>query len=728
MSTTSDTSIKSGKQSIKSSSNGPISYADVIGTNNTSNNHTASNVVTTKLHASLLPRALSYGSQQSSAPNNAPKDPSESQTQSAAAKQRTFNALTAVNSKIDNNDISNSSNTNHKNDTDKVSLNTNESNKQNGTDLNDNTNKSVTPTPTTDTNNQSAANKNNVAGNTNGTHESTSAQATSSSGNPIQSQQPVTTSESSPRARNSAGNRQSGSKNRNNRKSYDHSGNISPRQYNQQQMFDNSMQRQMSNPNLQPAYYRQPSTGRIPQSQYGINMNVNMNIPQQYMQYNTTGQPHNTPFYIPAQAADMIQLQQSMQQLGRQISNSQTTNINTSQTSSPRSSASRSLASSVPTATGSPITPSLPARQVSSSNSPLLSGPTGQPVINPAPAVQLHSSQSIPLPTAGYYYDPRYQAFVPTPQMQSLQYNVPPQYYQHALHQQQQQLRYQQQPIYNNPPPQQYIIPQQYSQQQPMVVALAKFPPQITAFPPTTVTTMPSFTTLVIPNPGQLPSQPPDKQTQMYFSIDVECVAIGPGHNDRAVGSIAVVDMHENVVLNIIVKPDVPVVSCLTQLTGLQPYQINSGVALAQALQLVKSVITPNSLIVGQNILKDINWLGLTESVDYHSLCDLAGCYRVKNQQYHNWSTFSLSHIAKSLLGLVQSEPHHAADDAYLSIKLYALHKRLSEKSNDELKKKADELLLSTTADASFSKRFPEIDGVCLGNKKTCKCGQAFLF
>ena len=53
-----------------------------------------------------------------------------------------------------------------------------------------------------------------------------------------------------------------------------------------------------------------------------------------------------------------------------------------------------------------------------------------------------------------------------------------------------------------------------------------------------------------------------------YYSIDVECVATAKTHNARAVAQISLVDEYEQVLLNLYVKPDLPVVSYLTPLTG----------------------------------------------------------------------------------------------------------------------------------------------------------------
>lgn len=57
-----------------------------------------------------------------------------------------------------------------------------------------------------------------------------------------------------------------------------------------------------------------------------------------------------------------------------------------------------------------------------------------------------------------------------------------------------------------------------------------------------------------------------------YLSVDVECVSTGKTHNDRGVCSVAVVDSNEETLLHAIVKPDKPVVSYLTPISGNKQY------------------------------------------------------------------------------------------------------------------------------------------------------------
>jgi len=161
-------------------------------------------------------------------------------------------------------------------------------------------------------------------------------------------------------------------------------------------------------------------------------------------------------------------------------------------------------------------------------------------------------------------------------------------------------------------------------------------------------------------------------------------------------------------------------------LTGLNEKLVSTGVDLQTAITMVKSTIPPNSILVGQNILKDITWISLQEGKDFGGLLDLSGLWRVFNEKYNSYTYFSLHHQAKALLGIVQEPPHNAATDAILSIRLYNLYKHLD--GNPSEMARAHSKLLSTTIDVSFAKQNPEYDGVCMGNKKTCTCGAPFFF
>jgi hypothetical protein len=223
-----------------------------------------------------------------------------------------------------------------------------------------------------------------------------------------------------------------------------------------------------------------------------------------------------------------------------------------------------------------------------------------------------------------------------------------------------------------------------------------------------------------------LASVPLPYESAPIYSLDIECVATGLGHNDRAMGHVAVVDQFLNIVLNIYVKPARPVASYLPNLTGLSAAEVEGGVTDAEALAIFRATIPRTAILTGQNILKDVQWLGLVEGEDFASMLDLAALFATKNPRFNTLTFFSLAHEAKALLCLDQRETHHPAIDAWLSVKLYQLYTLL--KANPSELERARALLLELPVEAAFSKKFPIYDTVCMGNRKLCTCGSPWFF
>jgi hypothetical protein len=204
---------------------------------------------------------------------------------------------------------------------------------------------------------------------------------------------------------------------------------------------------------------------------------------------------------------------------------------------------------------------------------------------------------------------------------------------------------------------------------------------------------------------------------------------------------------------------------------------------------LLKQHLPRTACLVGQNIGKDVMWLGLKEGVDFASLVDLAGLFRVFNAKYKSFTYFGLDHVATVLLGEANAgAAHNAVTDAIKSIRLFLLWVFLQvtrnpspamvsgvgedrvgrfegeglyhlpgEPTSAKLREGAWCALLHTRADAthtgrrgslqsqpvqlaaaqesllnskltpSFASQNPTFEGCCMGNRKTCKCGDPFL-
>ena len=141
---------------------------------------------------------------------------------------------------------------------------------------------------------------------------------------------------------------------------------------------------------------------------------------------------------------------------------------------------------------------------------------------------------------------------------------------------------------------------------------------------------------------GRLPSN--------FFCVDVECVFHGRRHDASMVAHVALVDKNERVVLKKKVKPDKPVFSYLTPITGLKEGDLDGAPPLEEVIKEVKALMGPDVVLVGQGIENDIRWLQLKEGVDFAYFVDLGEMFKTYNPRYSNYSFHSLQHEANILL------------------------------------------------------------------------------
>ena len=136
----------------------------------------------------------------------------------------------------------------------------------------------------------------------------------------------------------------------------------------------------------------------------------------------------------------------------------------------------------------------------------------------------------------------------------------------------------------------------------------------------------------------------------VYLSIDVECVATGISHNAREVCSVAVVDAKEKVLLLKKVKPMSPVISYLTPMTGVRQGDLDDAENLSDVLGEVKALLGRDVVLVGQAIQIEIKWLELEQGKDYSHAIDLSEMFKAYNSHYRNYSFFTLSFVANTLI------------------------------------------------------------------------------
>jgi hypothetical protein len=142
-----------------------------------------------------------------------------------------------------------------------------------------------------------------------------------------------------------------------------------------------------------------------------------------------------------------------------------------------------------------------------------------------------------------------------------------------------------------------------------------------------------------------------------FFSLDIECVAVGYGHTEQhrypcrvaLVGvplnfdtngtmdntAENVMDEVDCLVDQIVSLKEIEVVSYLTELSGMTSEQCNvdSALPLDQVRELVQTKLPKNAILVGHSISHDIEWLGLVKGTDFDSFVDNSVIFRQRVPQ-----------------------------------------------------------------------------------------------
>jgi len=197
-----------------------------------------------------------------------------------------------------------------------------------------------------------------------------------------------------------------------------------------------------------------------------------------------------------------------------------------------------------------------------------------------------------------------------------------------------------------------------------------------------------------------------------FFVLKVSCVATGYAAEDRAVGHIALVDFNLKTVANVFVKPSAPIISYLAPLTSLTPALLEKyGYELAKAVEIIRSVLPKEAVLVGQNIGMDLQWLGLKVGEDCAAAVDLRDLWRCWSAYYNSYTHYSLSHMALCVLGLSVGEVHSASGDAAVSMKLWQYYLWCRYYNMAMFHHKVG-VLSTTKIQPSFGKRNPVFEGV----------------
>jgi RNA exonuclease 4 len=218
-----------------------------------------------------------------------------------------------------------------------------------------------------------------------------------------------------------------------------------------------------------------------------------------------------------------------------------------------------------------------------------------------------------------------------------------------------------------------------------------------------------------------------------YLSFDVECVATGYGHLDRAPVSICIVNSNEEVVFHEVFCPDVQVRSYLTFITGFSEADLAGKRTFSEVLsEVLPRYFNPNVVLVGQGIKNDIRWLKLVQGTHYKRFIDLADIFCVEYHQNGTKKTrkFALRHVAEVLLDVENNTTMHSAEqDALHSMRLFKLYGETGKKAEKLLKQAKHKLHQSKPTVEQLE--IPDVtdDGVCCCGYRPhrCQCGQPSL-
>lgn len=129
----------------------------------------------------------------------------------------------------------------------------------------------------------------------------------------------------------------------------------------------------------------------------------------------------------------------------------------------------------------------------------------------------------------------------------------------------------------------------------------------------------------------------------------------------------------------------------------------------AEALAILRSYLTPAAILVGQSIMKDVQWLQLARGVDYHSLIDLSDLFRVWNAARGTYTNFSQDHCAKVWLGVAERTQHDAVTDSAISMNLFNAYRHVQWDPNRLVQYQRATLVAPRIT--GFSSNNPVLDG-----------------
>ena len=164
----------------------------------------------------------------------------------------------------------------------------------------------------------------------------------------------------------------------------------------------------------------------------------------------------------------------------------------------------------------------------------------------------------------------------------------------------------------------------------------------------------------------------PDKKTfegvTHIVSLDCEMV-LARGFQPK-LARISITNYNGHVLLDKIIKQKAKVDDFLTDITGLNRYNIKEGVSYSSIKQKVEELLK-NKIVVGHTLTNDL--LALEVELDIKNLRDIAEFKLFKKGK----KRIALKELASKYLGLIiQTGVHSSVEDARAAMELYKLYEK----------------------------------------------------
>lgn len=210
-------------------------------------------------------------------------------------------------------------------------------------------------------------------------------------------------------------------------------------------------------------------------------------------------------------------------------------------------------------------------------------------------------------------------------------------------------------------------------------------------------------------------------------AINVDYVATGPGHLDRAICRVSLATAGVSVLDLVIRVPSV--LDAMSVYTGLElaDFERDDAVEHAAAVERTRACLAAysNVLLVGHGFARCARGMQLVAGRDYHASVDVIELLRTWNRRFGHWNYYALPKICHVCSVDVPTNSRERA------LAMLSVYERLvgGPFATSAVKEQLQQLQYGKGFPESVSRKPPPPDGVCVWayREDLCTCGQPIL-